>query len=813
MRSLISPLRHTIRQLIKTPGFTIMAILIFGIGIGANTAIFSLVNGVLLKPLPYPHSERLVQIFQPFRNFDRLPLSYPDYLDFSANQHSFNSLTVYLHDDFNLSGRGEPERISGLYVSGAFFNVLGRPFLLGHPFGEAAEKPDAPGVVVITERLWRTRFHSDANIIGANLSLNGKRFEVIGVTPALANESMPVELYVPLTQSPDFGGLLTSNRGSHNFSCIGRLKDGADIRTSLADLDVIRQNLAARYPEDKAFGLRLVPYLNSVMTDYSLTLWLIEGAVACLLLITCANIANLLLARARERRREISIRSALGADRLRLIFQLLRESLVLSLVGGAIGLLIASWALTAIKNLAPPDIARFQEISLDGGTLGFVLLITLLTALFSGLFPALTNSQINLASALKQEGDRSGTAGRERHRAQAFLVVGQVALTSMLLVGAGLLARSFDALQNTRLGFSPQHILTADIYLADKKYATDSDCQTFFDGVVEKIRDLPGVTAAGITSILPFSGMNDGTAFGIAGEPDPELSQCPIMQLSYVSPNYFTTVGIPLLTGRPFSDQDGPDQQKVVIINDSLARRYFPGQNPIGKQIHDFYELAGLKRNFYTVIGVVGDVQTDNPEFQKTPYQAYFPPAQHPFSSPLNGGTIVVRTGNDPRTLIDSLKRIVADADPNIPVYNVGLFNDLVFKAFATKRLATVVVSLFSGAALLLAAVGLYGVLSYSVTQRKREIGVRVALGAQSSSILQLIVKQGLVVVGVGLAIGLIASLGLSQLFARVLYGVSAIDPVSLGLSVLILGLVAFIACLLPALRATRIDPLTALRE
>jgi putative ABC transport system permease protein len=768
---------------------------------------------VLLKPLPYPHSERLVQIFQPFRNFDRLPLSYPDYLDFSTDQHSFDALMVYVQDDFNFTGRGEPERISGLYVSGGFFSALGRPFLLGRPFGESAEKPDAPGVVVISEHLWRTRFHADANVLGADLSLNGKRFEVIGVTPALANESMQVELYVPLAQSPDFGGLLTTNRGSHNFSCIGRLREGVDIRAALADLEVIRQNLAARYPEDKAFGLRLVPYLNSVMSDYSLTLWLLEGAVACLLLITCANIANLLLARARERRREISIRSALGASRLRLILQLMLESLVLSVAGGVIGLLLAAWALTAIKSLAPHDVARFQEISLDAGTLGFVFLITLLTALLSGLFPALINSDIPLASALKQEGDRSGTAGRERHRAQAFLVAGQVALTAVLLVGAGLLTRSFEALQNTRLGFSPQHILTADIYLADKKYATDSDCQTFFDGVLGKIRELPGVTAASFTSNLPFSGIGAGTAFGIAGEPDPDLSQCPIMQLSYVSPNYFSTVGIPFLTGRLFSDQDGPEQQKVVIINESLARRYFPAQNPIGKQIHDFYELAGLKRNFYTVIGVVGDVQYDNPEFQKTPYQAYFPPAQHPFPSPLNGGTLIVRTGNDPRALTDSLKKIVADADPNIPLYNVDLFSDLVTKAFATKRLATVIVGLFSGAALLLAAVGLYGVLSYSVTQRKREIGVRVALGAPSTSILQLVVKQGLIVVGVGLALGLSASLGLSQIIARVLYGVSAVDPVSLVLSVLILGLVALIACLLPALRATRIDPLTALRE
>lgn len=793
-----------------------MAILIFGLGIGANTAIFSLVNGVLLKPLPYLRPERLVQLFQPFQNFDRIPLSYPDFVDFSANQHSFDALTVYRQEDFNLSGRGEAERISGLYVSGAFFNLLGRPFLIGRPFGEAEEKPDSPGVVVLSEHLWRARFHSDANLIGADLLLNGRRFQVVGVTPAQGNEAVQVELYVPIGQSPDFGGLATTTRGSHNFPCIGRLKEGADLRKAQADLEVIRQNLVARYPDtNKAFGIRLVPYLDSAMADYSLTLWLLEGAVACLLLITCANIANLLLARARERRREISIRSALGASRLRLIVQLLLESLVLAVMGGVIGLLFSAWALTAIKGFAPPDIARFQEIGLDAATLLFVLAITLLTALFSGIFPALTNSQINLASSLKQEGDRGGTAGRERQRAQAFLVGGQVALTSVLLIGAGLLARSFQALQSTPLGFNPNHLLTADFYLADKKYATQPDCQAFLDALLGRVGRLPGAVAVSFTTGTPFSGNGNMTAFGVAGEPDPELSQCPVLYAEYVSPNYFQTVGIPLLSGRLFSDQDGADKEKVVIIGESLARRYFPGQDPIGKQLHDFFDIAGLKRNFYTVIGVVGNVQYANPESQQTPNQAYYPPAQNPLGvgTPINGGTIVIRTENDPRSLITPIKKIVADMDPNIPLYNVGLFNDLVAKAFATKRLATAVIGFFSGAALLLAAIGLYGVLSYSVVQRRREIGVRMALGAQSSSIVQLVAKQGLIVVATGLTVGLVTAVGLAHLIAGILYGVSAIDLVSIGLSILILGFAAFIACLLPALRATRIDALTALRE
>jgi putative ABC transport system permease protein len=814
MRSLIPHLRHTVRLLTKTPAFTITAILILGLGIGANTAIFSLVNGVLLKPLPYPQPDRLVQLFQPFQGLNQIPLSYPDYLDFAAGQHSFDALMVSHQEDFNLSGRGVPERISGLYVSGSFFSVLGRPFLLGRPFGEAEERPDVPGVVVISEHLWRTQFNSDANILGADLALNGKRFQVVGVTPAQGNETTPVELYVPFGQSPYFGALVTTNRGNHNFDCIGRLKAGVDIQQALADLEVIRQNLAARYPDtNKAFGIRLVPYLDSAMTDYSMTLWLLEAAVACLLLITCANIANLLLARARERRREISIRAALGAGRVRLVVQLLLESAVLASAGAVIGLFFADWALAAIKSLAPTNVARFQEIGLDAGSLVFVLVTTLLTAVFAGLFPALVNSQINLASALKQEGDRAGTAGRERHRVQAFLVAGQVALTSILLIGAGLLARSFQALQSVPLGFNPKHILTADIYLADKKYATPADCQAFRDALVARVRNLPGVSIAGASTGMPFGGNGNLNSFGIAGQPDTELSQAPLLYGEFVSGDYFKTLGIPLLSGRLFSSQDGADQEKVVVINENLAQRFFPGQNPIGKQIHDYFDLAGLKRNLYTIVGVVGNIQYGNPQSQQTPFEAYYPPIQNPTQMPVNNVTIAIRSEGDPRLLITSIKKIASELDPNLPVYNVGLLDDQVANAFTTERLASVVVGLFSGAALLLAAVGLYGVLSYSVVQRKREIGVRMALGAQSATILNLVIKQGLTVVGIGLLIGLLAALALSHLITNLLYEVSAIDYASIGLSVLILSLVSLIACLLPALRATRIDPLTALHE
>jgi predicted permease len=813
MRSLISHLRHTFRRLAKSAGFAVTAVLILGFGIGANTAIFSLVNGVLLKPLPYPHSERLVELCQPFPSSPWMSFDYPDFEDYRANQHSFDSLAVYLEDGFNVSGRGDRERVSGWYVSGDFFRVLGRPFLLGRPFDGTEDRPDVPAVVVISERLWRSRFNGDPNIVGANLTLDGKRLQVIGVTPPQADEKGAVDLFVPLGQSKYLSTFVTAQRGSHNFGCMGRLKEGIALNQAQADLEVIRKDLADRYPvTDSAYGIRIVSYLDSVIDDYSSTLWLLEAAVACLLLITCANVANLLLTRARERRREISIRAAIGADRLRIIVQLLTESFVLALAGSLVGVALSYSALGAIKALTPPNVARFQEVQIDAGALLFVLVITILTALFSGLFPALVNSKADLATALKQEGDRGGTTGRERHRGQALLVVGQVALTSVLLIGAGLLARSFQALQSVPLGFDAHHVLTADLYLTGTKYKTQPERQVFFDKLLDRLARIPGVTATGLNTNLPFR-QNMINGFGIGGQPDPEPAEWPELEWQMVSPDYFKAAEIPIMRGRTFSDQDGPDNEKVIIINESIAKRFFPGQDPIGKQLHDSADLVGQKRTFYTIVGVAGDVQHRSPESQETPFQGYYPYPQNFAPDLVNWATLVIRTEGDPHSLISPLSKLVADLDPNQPVSKVDLFNDLVARAFATRRLATIIVGLFSGAALFLVAVGLYGVLSYSVAQRRREIGVRIALGAQSSSILYLVIKQGLRVVGAGLFIGLATALALSHSIAGILYGVSADDLVSISLTLVILSLVALIASLLPALRATRINPITALRE
>ena len=816
MRSLISHFQLSIRLLVKSPGFTITAILILGLGIGGNTAIYSVVEAVLLKPLPYPHPERLVQVYQSFRSFDRLPLDYPDYVDLKNGQHSFQEMALSLNDDFTLTGHGNPELISGAYVTGTFFQLFGRPMLLGRPIEVTDDRPDAPGVVIVSEHFWRTLFHADPNLIGASLSLNGRSFQVIGVTPSVASESARVDLYVPLNQSRFYGTLEMTQRLNHDYACFGRLKDNATLVAAKAELEVIQHNLVNLYPEDIGFGVRAIPYLDTVIGSYSGSLWLVEAAVACLLLITCANVATLLLVRAQQRAREMTVRAALGANRRKLIAQLLIENSVLAFAGAAVGLAAAAWSLQAIRTFGPDEFARFQEVRLDSGALTLVLVITLVTAGLSGLFPALINSRTNLASGLKLGGERGGTAGRAQNLGQAVLVASQVALTAFLLVSAGLVTRSFQALQHTPLGFDATNRLTADLYLTSANYSDQSEYRQFFDKLLDQAKALPGVTSVGLSSALPFmpaspAGNLDG--FWITGRPEPPQNQLPAWQIQFVSQDYFRSLGVPLIRGRTFTNQDGPEKEKVVVIGQSVAQAFFPGQDPIGKQIYDFHDRVGLQRNFYRVIGVVGSVQYDNPETQPTPYQCYYPYAQNTEPNRINFATLVIHSENNPALVIEPLRKAVADLDPNLAVSNIGRLEDVVARSFAIRQLAAVAVSAFSAVALLLAAIGLYGVLSYTVSQKKREIGIRIALGAQSTTILQLVIRQGLKIVGVGLLIGLTLALAVFGVIAGALFGVSATDPLSIVMSVVALGLTALIACFPPAFRASRIDPITALRE
>jgi putative ABC transport system permease protein len=813
MRGLFSHLRYTVRLLLKSPGFTITAVLILGLGIGANTAIFSLVNCVLLKPLPYPNPDRLVSIYQTIQGGDKSQFDYPDYLEVRANQRTLDSLTAFYPDDFTLTGRGEPERISGIYASGSLFKVLGRPFLIGKPFGETEDNSETRSVVVISEHLWHTKFQRDPHVLGTNLLLNGRSFEIVGVTPAQANELGKVDLYVPLNQGADFNQA-KEVRSEHFLWGLGRMKENVMLSQVQANFETISQELARQYPvTNTGKGVHVVPYLDSVVNDYSASLWLLEGAVGCLLLITCANVANLLVIRVRERRRELSIRAALGASRTELITQSIFETSALALAGGILGLPLATWSVDLIRSLSPEDSTRFQEVALDNASLAFVLAITVCTTLLAGVLPAWLGSEIDLGQSLSEGGERGRTAGPARQKKQSLLVVGQVALTFLLLTAAGLLARSYDALQKRPLGFDARHVLTGDIHLPDSRYSDQTKCKAAVDEILDKLRGLPGVTGVALNDDMPFKTAVWAT-FGIGGRPDPKPGQEALSEHQIVSADYFSVLGMPILRGRGFTDRDQDDSEKVAIVSESLARKFFPGQDPIGKQTHDYIDRRGLKRTFYTIAGVVPDAEHNSPETPGPQFQIYYPYTQRRSDlSPGNDATLVLSVTGDTSAAIPLIRKTIASVDPDLPFSNVAMLSELVEKGFATRHLSMLVVGLFSGAALLLASVGLYGVLSYSVSQRKRELGIRVAVGAQAGNIFRLVVTQGLLIGAIGLVVGLAGALIFGRFIQAALYQVPSTDPPTLIAAAALLWLTALIACLFPALRAMRIDPIQALRE
>jgi predicted permease len=809
MRSLISHLRYTTRLLLKSPGFTVTAILILALGIGTNTAIFSLVNGVLLKPLPYPNPDRLVSIYTTVPGFNNFGLAYPDYRELRRDQRTFVDLTSYSGDYFTLTGRGEAELISGIYASGGLFKILGRPFLLGAPFGETEDQSETRPVVVISEHLWKTRFQKDPKVLGTTLSLNGRSFQIIGVTPAQADEWDNVDVYVPLPQSSVFRDY-ENMRGVFGFQAVGRLKEGVSLQEARKDLEAINRRLAGEYPTtNHAAGIRLVPYLDSVVGDYTTGLWLLEVAAGCLLLITCANVANLLIARIQDRRREMMIRAALGASQIRLITQLLLETAMLALAGGILGLLLAFWAVGLMRSLYPTDITRFQEVELDQGSLIFVLGITLCTAIFAGVLPALAGSKADVTPALGEGGERTATGGPLRQKRQAFLVGGQVALTCVLLTGAGLLTRSYQILLGTPLGFKTHNVLTGDIDLTTNKYSDAQKSKTLFKEILDKLQTLPGVSGAALSTGLPFRTAG-AMLFGVVGQPEPELGHEPTTMPQWISNHYFSVLGIPLLRGRIFNDQDQADTQRVVIVNESLAHHFFPGQDPIGKQLHDFGEKVGRKRESITIVGVVPDVEHNSPELSQASFQTYYPYTQ---SDESLSATLVLAYDRGASGLLAAVRKKIASIDSDVPFSRVAPFDEVIGKGFRARRLSLLVVGFFSASALLLATVGLYAVLSYSVIQRKREVGVRIALGAQTRNILQLIMRQGFQIVMVGLAIGLVGSLVMTRFIQGMLYQVPAIDLPTLVVALLTLAIVALLACFLPAFRASRINPNKALRE
>jgi putative ABC transport system permease protein len=812
MQTLWQDLRYGARTLLKKPGFALIAVVMLSLGIGANTAIFSVVNAVLLRPLPFNEPERLVALksFDARRNLARGNVSYPDFADWRAQSQSFERMAVFRTTGFALMSGGEPARLRGAMVSADLFALLGVTPSLGRNFRGEEDQAGAQ-VVILSHNLWRQRFNSDPQVIGRKVRLDEQSYTVIGVAPVgfqFPMEAEPVELWTTMAadfSAPGGGKPLATQRGLHYLEAIGRLKPGITLAAAQAEMGAIARRLEQQYPEDNSNrGLRLVSALDELVGDVCRPLLTLFGAVGCVLLIACANVANLSLARATARRREIAIRLALGASRGRVIRQLLTESLLLALISGACGWLLAQWGADLLIALSPENIPRLQDFRIDSRAFGFTTLVSMLTGALFGLAPALQISKTELTEALK-EGGRVASDGARRVGLRGALIVIEVAVALTLMIGAGLLLSSFWRLSQVDLGFDPRQALTLRVNLPDRY--TDPQAVAFYEQLQTRLRALPGVRAASASFGLPLAKNHIGTEFEIEGRPVTP-GERPGVDCQIVIPEYFNALGIQLLKGRDFTSRDDSRSRPVVIINEALARRYFPNEDPLGKRIRLDVATGSNDPQMTEIIGVVGNVRYRGLVAEPR-LDAYIPYAQFTFTGGLG---ITMRADADSRLLAAAARAEIRALEKEAVVFDVKTLDQYVGAAIAQPRFNGMLLTVFAGAALFLTAIGLYSVMSYAVTQRTHEIGVRMALGAQLYDVLRLVVRQGMNLAMIGVALGLIASLGLARLMKTLLFGVSPTDPLTFIALSLTLLFVAFLACYLPARRAAKVDPLTALR-
>ena len=807
MNNLWQDLRYGVRMLLKNPGFTAVAVIALALGIGANTAIFSVVNSLLLRPLPFEQPDRLVQVWESSAKLGRneIPASFPNFADWRDQNHVFEQVVAYADWTFNLTGTAEPERLRSAIVSPAFFAMLGIKPIMGRTLLPDEDQPGKDLSVVISQRLWQRRFSSDPNIVGKAIGLNGKSFTIVGViaqTSDVFGLADDTELWVPVSHGAGF-----TNRRGHYLGVLARLKPGVTQAQAQADMNTIAAALAQQYPDANTDrGVRLVPLQEQLVGNFKLALWVLLGAVVFVLLIASTNVANMLLARAASRQKEIAIRTALGAGRWRLVRQLLTESLLLSLIGGTLGLLLALWGVDLLVAFGPADLPRVKEVAIDGRVLGFTFAISLVTGIVFGLVPALQASRPELNEMLK-EGGRSATGGVGRRRVRSLLVVAEMALSLVLLIGAGLLIKSFFRLQAVNPGFNPQHVLTMQFDLHGPKYQKSTPIIAFHDQLLERIKALPGVESVASRSSVPIAADADFArlSFAIEGRtPDPANRF--IAFYNAISPDYFRTMQIPLMQGRAFDGHDVPKAENVIIINETLARRYFAGENPVGKRI-TLNDENPTAEDWATIVGVVKDTIPRALDAEPAA-EMYMPYAQQP----QRGMALMIRTTGQPETVAAAVRREVLALDKEQPIHSVRTLPAVLAEAVATPRFRTSLLGVFAAVALVLAIVGIYGVMSYSVTQRTHEIGIRLALGAQSKDVLKLVVGQGMALTLAGVAIGLAASFALTRLMTSLLYEVSATDPMVFSGIALLLTLVAVVASYIPARRATKVDPMMALR-
>jgi predicted permease len=808
LETLLADARYALRVMRKNPGFAATAILTLALGIGANTAIFSVVYAVLLKPLPYPNASELVLVLAAKPPEDDLTgTSFPNLEDWRAQNRVFSGLAGDQAHDLTVNGRGEPFVVNTSVVTPEIFAVLqGRP-LAGRTFMPEDGKQGAAPVVILSENLWRSRFGADPNIVGQAISLDKKSFTVLGImpagfrSPALRRNQ---DIWVPIVDDPLFGSWM-ARRGGHWLRITGRLKPGVSIAQAQAEMEAISARLAKEYPsENQGWTVRVLPLQSALVDDVRPALLMLLGAVGLVLLIACANIANLLLARATSRAKEMSVRIALGAARGRIIRQLLTESAALGLAGGIAGALLAYWGVRGLSSLLPEDMPAASGIRVDGLVLGFALLLSIAASFVFGLAPAIFAAGSDVQTMLREGSGRSG-AGGKRQIARTILAAAEISLAMVLLVGAGLLMRSFVALTSVSPGFDSKHLVKAEVQLPQFEYSKPQQWSAFADEFLAQIQAQPGLRDAAVAIPLPIANGFINLGFEIEGKVQPSTAKSQSADYVSASPEYFRVMGIPLLQGREFSRADGPSSARVAIISEAMARRYFPDENPIGKRITFGFPPDGDAPR--EIVGIVGDVR-DVALRQAPDAMMYVPYAQAPFW----GAVIVVRTPLSVATVGDSIRRVASRIDKDLPVTDIASMPELVDASVAQPRLQTLLLGLFSALALTLAAVGIYGVISYSVIQRTHEIGIRMSLGAQPAQVLRLVMGQGVKLALVGTAVGAAAALALSRWMRSLLFGVGPADPLTLVCVAILLVAVALLACYVPARRAMRVDPMTALR-
>lgn len=812
MSTLLQDLRYACRQLRNSPGFALAAALTLALGIGANTAVFSVVDAVLLRPLPYSQPDRLVsvQAHNPKRPASRAPLSYPNFFDFRKQNHVFDHLVTYHDNQFTLTAAGQPLHLDGEMVTWDLFPMLGVQPALGRSFLPNEEKAGTY-VTVLSYEFWETHFGGDRSIVGRSITLDQHPYTVIGVAPAgfeFPPDNPAIQLWTtiaPDAEAPPGYQPITEQRGAFLLPVIARLKSGVTIDQARAQLGVIAAALAKQYPSENTdfAATYLQPELERLVGDTRQPLLILLGAVGLVLLIACANIANLLLARTASREHEMAVRAAIGASRGRVIRQLLTESLLLAILGGAAGTVLAENALRVVLPLGGRSIPRLAQAGIDQRVLGFSLILAFLTSVLFGMAPALQASKIDLTASLK-EGTRGSASGHERLR--GALVVAQITLGLVLVSGAGLLLASFVNLENGDLGMRTDHLLTFRFSLPETQY-NETRQVNFYDRFLERMRSVPGVESAAGVWPLPLGGDNATVGFNIEERPAAPANW-PSANMTFVTPGYFSTAAIPLLRGRFFTDRDDAKAPPVLIVNKAFADKFFPGEDVIGKRITPGATSDGEKETIHEIVGVVGNTKLSALSTETAPFY-YFPYKQLAWMPP----PLIVRTMVAPRSIESAVREQLAALDPQVPVYQVRTMDDLLALQVAEPRFHTLLLGCFAGIALLLTMVGLYGVMAYSVTRRTREIGVRIALGASRSAVLAMVLKQALLLVAAGLGLGLAGSVLGDRLLRSMLYGVSPTNPYVFALAGLLVALTGALAAYLPARRAASVDPMAALRH